>query len=85
MIETRTADEQRMADAQAYYDCRLKRLLEPSQNGRMVTIDPAVPDYAISDNAVDGYDELIARGCAGPFVLLRIGSPFAFEMLTPYQ
>jgi hypothetical protein len=81
MLDERT-DERLLADARRYYDERLKSSLEPARNGEFVAIDIEMPGYAVSTDPVEAYDELTRRGGHGPFVLLRVGSDWTYEMLT---
>ena len=74
------SSEELLARAQEYYDQRLKALLEPEFDGKLVTIHLKSGDYALADDPVAAYDELQSRGREAPYVLLRVGHPYAYEM-----
>lgn len=73
------SDAELVAEAQAFYDARLKRELEPHRNGEFVAIDPEREEYAVAENPLDADEALRARGCRPPWVLLRVGYAATYE------
>jgi len=66
--------------ARAFYESRLKAILEPEQNGRAVAIHVDSGDYVVADThtaAGKAMDDLHPDGL---FVTMTIGPPTAADM-----
>src|SRR5687767_152658 len=75
MLETELSDDLAFR-GKRYYDEHLKQVLEPEHNKRFVAVDVDRADHAVADDPIAAYDELDARGGAGPYVLLRVGCDY---------
>lgn len=71
--------EELVAEAQRFYDARLKATLEPERNGEFVAIDPEAGLFAVATDMDVARHDLKAQGSTGWQVLLRVGYPWTFE------
>ena len=80
MVETDTVAPELVARGKKFYQDKLKALLEPSQTGQFVALEPDTEQYFVAADAVDA---LLAGRAKMPdklFFLVRIGYPTAHKM-----
>jgi hypothetical protein len=61
---------------QEIYEQRLRSLLEPGNEGRLLVIDVDTGDYALGEDMLEIADRLHAERPAAPLYTMRIGFPF---------
>jgi hypothetical protein len=79
VIDAKT-DEELIAEAQKYYDERLRALLEPKHNGDYVVIDVKNQIHTHDRKIETAHERMQALGAEGPLVCLRVGSPVTFDL-----
>ncbi|MGO8670437.1 MAG: hypothetical protein ACLQVD_03595 [Capsulimonadaceae bacterium] len=64
------------------YDNRLKALLEPEYNGKVVAVDLETEDYEVAPRSLPAWKALKARHPYGQFVFLVVGPVSPDSLLT---
>lgn len=69
---------------QTYRD-ELAPKLEPEHTGEIVAIELGTNDYFIGEDEIEAADKARAAGHEGSLFFLRVGSPYAYRLMTPRQ
>ncbi|MEK6405953.1 MAG: hypothetical protein AABN34_03205 [Acidobacteriota bacterium] len=77
--------EQFVERAKQIYRDKLAAILEPEHTGEIVAIVPETGDYFLGTNEIDASHRARDAGLMGPLYFLRVGSDYAYRLMTPRQ
>jgi hypothetical protein len=82
MLRPRYSSADVVARGQALYDQNIRRLVEPTHNGKFLVLDIETGEYEIDSSELAAVDRAKAKNPKAVLYLVRVGYPAAYRLGT---